>query len=78
MEDDHRGDRRRRPEGLLLVAQSNAGLPQLVGDRFEYDAAPDEMADHARALRELGVDIVGGCCRSTPAHIAAMGRALSA
>ena len=35
-----------RPEGLLLVAQSNAGLPQVVGDHFEYDATP---ADHGRA-----------------------------
>ena len=33
-----------RPEGVLLVAQSNAGLPQVVGDHFEYDATPDDMA----------------------------------
>ncbi|MGC4111053.1 MAG: homocysteine S-methyltransferase family protein [Nocardioides sp.] len=67
-----------RDEGLLLVAQSNAGLPQLVGDRFVYDASPEALADHARALRDLGVDLVGACCGSTPDHIAAMGRALSA
>ena len=67
-----------RPEGLLIVAQSNAGLPQVVGDHFEYDASPEELADHARALRDLGVDLVGACCGSTPEHIAAMGRALSA
>jgi 5-methyltetrahydrofolate--homocysteine methyltransferase len=67
-----------RAEGLLLIAQSNAGLPQLVGDRFEYDASPDELAAHARALRDLGVDLVGACCGSTPAHIAAMREALSA
>lgn len=67
-----------RAGGLLLVAQSNAGLPVLVGDRFEYDASPDELAAHARVLRDLGVDLVGACCGSTPAHIAAMGRALSA
>ena len=36
-----------RPEGLLLVAQSNAGLPQVVGDHFEYDATPADMAGHA-------------------------------
>jgi 5-methyltetrahydrofolate--homocysteine methyltransferase len=61
-----------RPEGLLLVAQSNAGLPQVVGDHFEYDATPSDMADHARALREAGIDLIGGCCGSTPEHIAAM------
>jgi methionine synthase I (cobalamin-dependent) len=67
-----------RTDGLLIVAQSNAGLPQLVGDRFEYDASPEELADHARALRDLGVDLVGACCGSTPAHTAAMSRALAA
>jgi 5-methyltetrahydrofolate--homocysteine methyltransferase len=65
-----------RTEGLLVVAQSNAGLPQLVGDRFEYDASPEDLAAHARALRDMGVDLVGACCGSTPAHTAAMGRAL--
>ena len=66
-----------RPEGLLLVAQSNAGLPQVVGDHFEYDATPDDMARHAVELRDLGVDLIGGCCGSTPAHVEAMSRALS-
>ena len=61
-----------RPSGLLLVAQSNAGLPQVVGDHFEYDATPDDLAAHASRLAELGIDLVGGCCGSTPAHIAAI------
>ena len=65
-----------RPEGLLLVAQSNAGLPQLVGDHFEYDAAPEEMAEHALRLRKLGVDIIGACCGSTPEHLDAMSAAV--
>ncbi len=61
-----------RPEGLLLVAQSNAGLPQVVGDHFEYDATPADLAEHARELHKLGIDLIGGCCGSTPGHIAAM------
>jgi 5-methyltetrahydrofolate--homocysteine methyltransferase len=65
-----------RPEGLLIVAQSNAGLPQLVGDRFEYDASPERLAAHATALRDLGVDLIGSCCGSTPAHVAAMNKVL--
>ena len=69
---------RARAGGLLVVAQSNAGLPQLVGDRFVYDASPEDLAQHARALSDLGVDLVGACCGSTPAHIAAMSEALSA
>ena len=40
-----------RPEGLLLVAQSNAGLPHVVGDHFEYDATPEDMAAHAAELQ---------------------------
>jgi 5-methyltetrahydrofolate--homocysteine methyltransferase len=66
-----------RPEGLLLIGQSNAGLPVLQGDRFSYDVSPDEMAAHARRLRDLGVDVIGGCCGSTPRHIAAMSAALA-
>lgn len=62
-----------RPSDLLLIAQSNAGLPQVVGDHFEYDATPGDLAAHAARLADLGIDLVGGCCGSTPAHIAAMG-----
>jgi 5-methyltetrahydrofolate--homocysteine methyltransferase len=61
-----------RPESLLLVAQSNAGLPQVVGDHFEYDASPSDLAEHARALHKLGIDLIGACCGSTPAHIEAI------
>jgi len=67
-----------RPEGLLLVAQSNAGLPHVVGDHFEYDASPAAMAAHATALREVGIDLIGACCGSTPEHIRAMQEALEA
>jgi 5-methyltetrahydrofolate--homocysteine methyltransferase len=66
-----------RPEGLLLVAQSNAGLPQVVGDHFEYDASPEDMAEHARELRKLGIDLIGACFGSTPAHVAAMREAVA-
>lgn len=66
-----------RPRGLLLVAQSNAGLPQVVGDHFEYDASPRDLAAHATRLVELGIDLVGGCCGSTPAHVAAIHAALA-
>jgi 5-methyltetrahydrofolate--homocysteine methyltransferase len=61
-----------RTGDLLLIAQSNAGLPQLVGDHFEYDATAADLAAHATRLAELGIDLVGGCCGSTPAHVAAM------
>jgi methionine synthase I (cobalamin-dependent) len=65
-----------RRDGLLIVAQSNAGLPELDGDRFVYTVDPEAMAAHAQELRELGVDVIGACCGSTPEHIAAMSTAL--
>ena len=61
-----------RPAGLFLMTQSNAGLPQLVGDEFRYDGTPEVMADWARDMRALGIDVIGACCGSTPEHIAAM------
>jgi 5-methyltetrahydrofolate--homocysteine methyltransferase len=59
------------------MAQSNAGLPKLHGDTFAYDGTPEVMAGYARRARELGIAVIGGCCGSTPAHIAAMRDALA-
>jgi 5-methyltetrahydrofolate--homocysteine methyltransferase len=67
-----------RTGDLLLVAQSNAGLPQVVGDHFEYDATPDDMAAHGIRLAGLGIDLIGACCGSTPAHVSAMREGLAA
>jgi 5-methyltetrahydrofolate--homocysteine methyltransferase len=53
----------------------NAGLPNAFG---EYDLTPDMMADSIRAWAEEGlVNIVGGCCGTTPEHIAAIARAVA-
>lgn len=65
-----------RPEGLLLIAQSNAGLPQISGDGFAYTVDPAGMAAHAVELRGAGIDVLGACCGSAPEHIAAMAQAL--
>lgn len=63
------------PEAVL-AAQPNAGIPRLVQGRAEYDATPEVMAQYTLRYAELGVSIIGGCCGSTPEHIAAMARAL--
>jgi 5-methyltetrahydrofolate--homocysteine methyltransferase len=60
----------------VLMAKPNAGLPRMEGDRAVYDVTPAEMAEFARRFVELGVKIVGGCCGSTPEHIAAIAAAL--
>ncbi|MGE0091512.1 MAG: homocysteine S-methyltransferase family protein, partial [Bacteroidales bacterium] len=54
-------------EGVLVSAHPNAGLPDLMG---RYSQTPQIMAGHVRELLQEGlVDIVGGCCGTTPEHI---------
>ncbi|MEZ4768454.1 MAG: betaine--homocysteine S-methyltransferase [Caldilineales bacterium] len=65
-----------RPEGVVLMAQSNAGLPRWQGGEIAYDGTPEVMADYAQRMRALGVEVIGACCGSTPAHLAAMRAAL--
>ena len=67
-----------RPEGIYLMAQSNAGMPQFVAGEIQYDGTPEVMADYALLMRNFGVNVIGACCGSTPAHIAAMQAALDA
>src|SRR5579875_605349 len=51
----------------------NAGLPQVVEGQMHYDLTPEALAQyHARFITELGVSVVGGCCGTTPAHMAAV------
>jgi len=65
-----------KPEGVHIIAQSNAGLPKMVDNEIHYDATPEIMGEYALKMRELGVNIIGACCGSTPAHIRAMYKAL--
>jgi 5-methyltetrahydrofolate--homocysteine methyltransferase len=61
----------------VLMAKPNAGLPHAEGGDLVYDVTPDVMADYARRfVEEAGVRIFGGCCGSTPDHIAAVAAAL--
>ena len=65
-----------RPDGVYIITQSNAGLPKLVGGDFVYDGTPEEMAKYAQDMKELGVNVIGSCCGSTPAHTTAMKAAI--
>jgi len=65
-----------RPDGVYIITQSNAGLPKLVGGDFIYDGTPEEMAKYAQDMKELGVNVIGSCCGSTPAHTSAMKAAI--
>ena len=66
-----------RPPGVVLYAQSNAGLPVLQGGDVFYDGTPEVMADYARQMKALGVDVIAGCCGTTPTHLQAMREAMA-
>src|SRR5919197_129250 len=56
--------------GTLLSCLPNAGLPELRDGRPHYPLTPAELAEaHARFVAEFGLNIVGGCCGTTPEHI---------
>jgi 5-methyltetrahydrofolate--homocysteine methyltransferase len=63
--------RYRQETDLPLFARPNAGTPQRVGDRWVYPHTPAEMAARLPEMLEAGVRMVGGCCGTTPEHIAA-------
>ncbi|MDM8163541.1 homocysteine S-methyltransferase family protein [Collinsella intestinalis] len=60
-----------------LLVQANAGLPHVEGDATVYDIGPEAYADAVRALVDAGVDLVGGCCGTTPAYIRLLDRIIS-
>jgi len=58
--------------GLPLAVQPNAGLPSRIGERLIYLSSPAYMADYAARMVATGARLVGGCCGTTPQHIAAI------
>ena len=60
----------------LLSAMPNAGFPEQRGSRLMYPATPTYFGDYANRFIDAGCALVGGCCGTTPEHIAAMRRAL--
>jgi len=63
---------------LPLAAMPNAGLPRNVEGRNIYLCSPEYMASFARKAIQAGVQIVGGCCGTTPNHTRAMRSAMRA
>jgi methionine synthase / methylenetetrahydrofolate reductase(NADPH) len=62
-----------RADGIALTAQPNVGLPSRSGGRIIYpNATPDYFSEFAAQARNLGAQIIGGCCGTTPAQIAAI------
>ena len=62
----------RRATDLPLFARPNAGTPARVDGRWVYPHTPEDLAARLPELLEAGVSMVGGCCGTTPDHIAAL------
>jgi methionine synthase I (cobalamin-dependent)/5,10-methylenetetrahydrofolate reductase len=61
---------------MCFSVMPNAGWPEQVGGRIMYPANPDYFGEYALAFCEAGAALIGGCCGTTPQHIAAMRSAL--
>jgi 5-methyltetrahydrofolate--homocysteine methyltransferase len=61
---------------LPIMAQPNAGQPKLIEMKVFYDETPEQMVKGIVPLLETGVNILGGCCGSSPDHIRAFRQAM--
>ena len=61
---------------IPVVAKGNCGIPQYVDGAIHFHGSPELMAQYALYARDAGATIIGGCCGTTPEHIAAMVNAL--
>ena len=60
---------------LPLIAQANAGIPELKGEETVFPDSPEDMAERVTELANAGVRVLGGCCGTTDKHIAVMAKA---
>lgn len=65
------------PRVLSIAAYPTAGVPRNINGQLSYDVTPLEFAKATHELATRGVRLVGGCCGTTPAHIAAIASVLS-
>jgi 5-methyltetrahydrofolate--homocysteine methyltransferase len=61
---------------VLVLAEPNAGKPELVDGQAVYRVSPDDFASAAKKIHSAGVNIIGGCCGTGPEHIAAVSKRL--
>ncbi|MDH4277480.1 MAG: betaine--homocysteine S-methyltransferase [Acidimicrobiia bacterium] len=57
---------------ILIISKGNAGIPEWRGTELHYDGTPEVMAAYAARARDVGAQLIGACCGSTPEHIAMM------
>jgi 5-methyltetrahydrofolate--homocysteine methyltransferase len=62
---------------MPIACLPNAGMPSVVDGKMHYDLTPEQLVEyHTRFVTELGVQVVGGCCGTTPEHIGALAAAM--
>lgn len=69
-------ERMRDATTLPLLVHSNAGIPGIEKGEIIYPESPEFMAERFLQLKKVGVNIIGGCCGTGPAHIKALAKAL--
>lgn len=62
----------------VIIAKGNCGVPRMKGTEVVYSGSPELMADYVRLAVNSGARIIGGCCGTSPGHLAAMRQALDA
>jgi len=63
--------------GLPIIAKGNCGIPQYIDGEIHFHGSPELMAEYALYARDAGATVIGGCCGTTPEHLAAMVDALN-
>jgi 5-methyltetrahydrofolate--homocysteine methyltransferase len=63
-------------QDVIILAEPNAGKPELVEDKAVYNVSPEDFAAAAEKIHSAGVNILGGCCGTGPEHIAAVAKKL--
>jgi 5-methyltetrahydrofolate--homocysteine methyltransferase len=61
---------------VIILAEPNAGKPELIDGRVVYNVSPEEFALAAEKIHKAGVNIIGGCCGTGPEHIKALAKRL--
>ena len=61
---------------IALLAEPNAGLPEIIDGSAVYKVTPDDFATAVEKIHALDINIIGGCCGTSPAHIREVSRKL--
>ncbi len=65
-----------KAEDTIIISKANCGVPEYVNGEIVYSGTEEIMADYAGMAIDAGANIVGGCCGTSPQHVAAMRKAI--